>query len=117
MLLEVPQHQYPRVFPVAGGGGRLRVLAALVTRVSAPGEELGQWLRLWQHEAPDHLHPQHWGHGGLRVPAQLAHRDHLCAQLVPHLPQPSDVQSLLALQAGHPAHAHHRPGGAGGDQA
>ena len=59
MLLEVPQHQYPRVFPVAGGGGRLRVLAALVTRVPAPGEELGQqWLRLRQYAAPDHLHPQ-----------------------------------------------------------
>ena len=76
MLLAVPQHQYPRVFPVAGGRGGLRVLAALLAGVAAPGEKLGD-LGLGEHEASDHLHPQHRGHGGLRLPAQLTHRHHL----------------------------------------
>ena len=76
MLLAVPQHQYPRVFPVAGGRGGLRVLAALLAGVAAPGEKLGH-LGLGEHEASDHLHPQHRGHGGLRLPAQLTHRHHL----------------------------------------
>ena len=114
MFSEVPEHQHLGLLPVPGGG-RHGAPASALTGLSAQREE-EQWRG--RHEASHHQYPQRQ-RGQLRgQPPLLPHRDHQCPQLLPHQPKlPPHLQPVLPLPTRHPAHPHHRPGRAGGDQA